>query len=106
MQKGGEQPCSQTNVIEKLQLTEDSKIGVLSFLWQGMNICMVRQTSGADGKRYLSVIVDDAITAAPITGSRMATFIISGADTGRSDAGASTILSGHAAVATEKDTHE
>ena len=82
-----------------LQSYESSETVGLKFRWRGMIICLAG-TLREDGRKYLSVNVEDAGTAELITGGNTVIWIISSAVEGRSAAGACTTSDGAAPNAT------
>ena len=89
-------------MIETLHEKEDLATAEVLFRWRGMTIFLARTLSGGEGK-CLSVTVANASVAGHFTGGTTATWIISKAGEGHSDAGASITSAGPVPGATEKD---
>jgi hypothetical protein len=81
--------------IELLLEKEDSKAARVTFRWRDTIICLEETWSHA-GERYLHVMPVAAGTADCIAAGRLANWIISGEDAGRSGAGASITFAGAA----------
>ena len=80
-------------MIETLQEENNFMIGVLIFLWRGMNISLV-ETLSRDGSRFLTASLDVAGTVEPIVNGNRASWTISREAMVRRDVAAHTISGG------------
>jgi hypothetical protein len=94
-------PCSKTNQIKPLQSSETSFAKRASFLWQDTIIWLAKM-SLPDGRKSISVTMEDVPVAEIYHDGKRATFIISSAASVPNDAGACTTCKSSAPTATEK----